>query len=155
MVDVLYNATIYRNQAGQVQGVFAAARDVTERNKMEQELARYRLHLEELVKQRTSELEKASADLARSTRTWSSSPTWPRMTPGAPEDGGGNVSIVKRRCRDGLDAARQMYFGLADAGAVRMQGLIHDLLAYSRAGSGAEHALQRTWKRRWTTPWTT
>ncbi len=28
--DVLYNATVYRNEAGQVQGVFAAARDVTE-----------------------------------------------------------------------------------------------------------------------------
>jgi len=28
--DVLYNATVYRNEAGDVQGVFAAARDVTE-----------------------------------------------------------------------------------------------------------------------------
>ena len=28
--DVLYNAAVYRNEAGQVQGVFAAARDVTE-----------------------------------------------------------------------------------------------------------------------------
>ena len=27
--DVLYNATVYRNEAGQVQGVFAAARDIT------------------------------------------------------------------------------------------------------------------------------
>jgi PAS domain S-box-containing protein len=29
-MDVLYNATVYRNEAGQVQGVFAAARDITE-----------------------------------------------------------------------------------------------------------------------------
>ena len=28
--DVLYNATVYKNEAGQVQGVFAAARDITE-----------------------------------------------------------------------------------------------------------------------------
>ena len=28
--DVLYNATLYRNDAGQIQGVFAAARDITE-----------------------------------------------------------------------------------------------------------------------------
>ena len=27
--DVLYNATVYRNEAGEVQGVFAAARDIT------------------------------------------------------------------------------------------------------------------------------
>ena len=35
--DVLYNATVYRNEAGEVQGVFAAARDVTARNKAEAE----------------------------------------------------------------------------------------------------------------------
>jgi PAS domain S-box-containing protein len=33
--DVIYNATLYKNEAGQVQGVFAAARDVTEHNIME------------------------------------------------------------------------------------------------------------------------
>jgi PAS domain S-box-containing protein len=33
--DVLYNATVYKNEAGQVQGVFAAARDVTEHNIIE------------------------------------------------------------------------------------------------------------------------
>jgi len=36
--DVLYNAVVYRNEAGQVQGVFAAARDVTERKRMEEKL---------------------------------------------------------------------------------------------------------------------
>ena len=30
IIDVLYNATLYRNEAGEVQGVFAAARDITE-----------------------------------------------------------------------------------------------------------------------------
>ncbi len=29
--DVLYNATVYKNEAGKIQGVFAAARDITER----------------------------------------------------------------------------------------------------------------------------
>ena len=36
--DVLYNATVYRNEAGEVQGVFAAARDVTEHKRMDKEL---------------------------------------------------------------------------------------------------------------------
>lgn len=35
--DVLYNATLYRNEAGEVQGVFAAARDMTERKAAELE----------------------------------------------------------------------------------------------------------------------
>jgi PAS domain S-box-containing protein len=33
--DVLYNATVYRNETGVVQGVFAAARDITERKAAE------------------------------------------------------------------------------------------------------------------------
>ncbi len=40
-IDVLYNATVYRNEAGEVQGVFAAARDITQRKKAEQALERY------------------------------------------------------------------------------------------------------------------
>ena len=36
--DVLYNATVYRNEAGEVEGVFAAARDITERKKVEEAL---------------------------------------------------------------------------------------------------------------------
>ncbi len=36
--NVLYNATIYRDSSGSVKGVFAAARDITERRKAETEL---------------------------------------------------------------------------------------------------------------------
>jgi signal transduction histidine kinase len=35
--DVLYNATIYTNEAGEMQGVFAAARDITELKKAEEQ----------------------------------------------------------------------------------------------------------------------
>jgi PAS domain S-box-containing protein len=35
-IDVLYNATVYRDEAGQVLGVFAAARDITEHKAVEQ-----------------------------------------------------------------------------------------------------------------------
>jgi PAS domain S-box-containing protein len=38
--DVLYNATLYRNEAGEVQGVFAAARDITEQKLADQERLR-------------------------------------------------------------------------------------------------------------------
>jgi len=33
--DVLYNATVYRNERGEVEGVFAAARDITQRKRAE------------------------------------------------------------------------------------------------------------------------
>ena len=38
ITDVLYNAAVYRNKAGEVQGVFAAARDITERKRAEEAL---------------------------------------------------------------------------------------------------------------------
>jgi signal transduction histidine kinase len=37
LTDVLYNAVVYKNQAGQIQGVFAAARDITERKVSEEQ----------------------------------------------------------------------------------------------------------------------
>jgi PAS domain S-box-containing protein len=40
VTDVLYNASLYRNEEGTVLGVFAAARDVTERKRVEEEVAK-------------------------------------------------------------------------------------------------------------------
>ncbi|MBF0156050.1 MAG: PAS domain S-box protein [Magnetococcales bacterium] len=37
-VEVLYNAALYQNEKGEIQGIFAAARDVTERKRVEAEL---------------------------------------------------------------------------------------------------------------------
>ncbi len=47
LMEVLYNATVYRDEKGAVQGVFAAARDITERKKAEEE----RLRLAKAVEQ--------------------------------------------------------------------------------------------------------
>ncbi|MGE5206609.1 MAG: PAS domain S-box protein [Chlamydiota bacterium] len=52
VTEVLYNATIFRNDAGEVAGVFAAARDITERKR-----------LEDSLRQRTLELENSVAEL--------------------------------------------------------------------------------------------
>ena len=47
--DVLYNATPYRNEAGEVQGVFAAARDITERRLTEDKLIEAKEQLEKFI----------------------------------------------------------------------------------------------------------
>ncbi len=49
-IDVLYNANLFKNAAGEILGVFATARDVTERKKMEEELRRSKKLLEKLNK---------------------------------------------------------------------------------------------------------
>jgi PAS domain S-box-containing protein len=51
ITEVLYNATIYRNEAGEIQGVFAAARDITERKQAEEALKKSETRLRALSSQ--------------------------------------------------------------------------------------------------------
>ena len=49
MIDVLYNAAVFRNEAGEIEGVFAAARDVTERKRAEEKLHQASLYARSLI----------------------------------------------------------------------------------------------------------
>ena len=66
ITPVLYNASVYRDENGEVIGVFAAARDITERKKAEEALKKAHDSLEEKVKERTAELEEAYKSLKES-----------------------------------------------------------------------------------------
>ena len=78
--DAMYNATVFRNDSGEIQGVFAAARDITKQKQAQdalmeaheevrslnealestnKELRRYSQQLEELIAERTSQLRDA------------------------------------------------------------------------------------------------
>ena len=72
VTDVLYNASVFRNEAGEVEGVFAAARDVTERNRIEaariqanEELRKLNQELESRVDARTQELKDSEQRVRR------------------------------------------------------------------------------------------
>ena len=58
-------ASMVRDNADQFQGIAVISRDITRRKKDEQELQRYKVHLEEVVAERTAELEKTYAQLQR------------------------------------------------------------------------------------------
>ncbi|MFZ2955952.1 MAG: CHASE domain-containing protein [Candidatus Ozemobacteraceae bacterium] len=49
--DVMYNATLYRDESGQVAGIFATARDITEHKRTEEEIARSLKEKEVLLKE--------------------------------------------------------------------------------------------------------
>lgn len=63
VTDVLYNASVYRDQDGLVKGVFAAARDVTDRNRAEEKIRKLNEQLENRVRERTAELERMNREL--------------------------------------------------------------------------------------------
>ncbi len=115
--DVMFNATLYRSEGGNVLGVFAAARDVTEIRKAQDE---QRTLISELARSNT-DLEQfayvASHDLQEPLRMISS-----------------YTQLLARRYKDKLDSDANEFIGFAVDGAVRLQALINSLLTYSRVG---------------------
>ena len=131
-MDVLYNATVYRNEAGEVQGVFAAARDITERKRAEEELEHYREHLEELVAQRTEELSRSNRDLEQFAYVASHDLQEPlRMI-------AGYMQLLGERYKGQLDEKADKFIDYAVDGAARMSVLIRDLLDFSRVNTRGE-----------------
>jgi PAS domain S-box-containing protein len=69
LTDVVYNASVYRDADGNALGVFAAARDITERKRAEEKLRRSEHSLAEA--QRMAHLGNWELDLANNTLEWS------------------------------------------------------------------------------------
>ncbi len=120
VTDVIYNASLFKDENGCIAGIFAAARDITERKRAQQELERYA----EELKRSNGELQEfafvASHDLQEPLR---------------------KITAFSERLRDRatgqLDEVGFDYLNRMHSAAIRMGALINSLLEYSRVATRA------------------
>ena len=135
LMDVLYNASLYKDAKGSVLGIFAAARDVTVQRQAEAELKRHRENLELLVKERTLELEASNRELARSNENLEQFAYVASHDLQEPLRIMSSYSqLLEKRYKHKLDQDADDFIEFIVEAAARMQKLIIDLVAYSRAG---------------------
>ncbi len=128
ITEVLYNASIYRDEAGDVLGVFAAARDVTERKHAEDQITELNRNLELRVVERTAQLEAANKEL----EAFSYSVSHDLRTPLRAIDGFSHILLEDYT--DKLDDEGKRLLKVVRDNTSRMGQLIDDILKFSRSG---------------------
>jgi PAS domain S-box-containing protein len=135
IMPVLYNASIYRDEAGTVIGVFAAARDITERKQAQEALQNLLAELESRVQERTKELSEANESLQAANKeldSFSYSVSHDLRAPLRAIDG--FSMMVLKGYADKLDDEGRRKLNVIRSNTQRMGQLIDDLLAFSRMG---------------------
>jgi PAS domain S-box-containing protein len=113
--DVSYNAATFYNRDRQLQGVFASARDVTDRKRVEEKLKIYSDKLERSNRELQDFAQVASHDLQEPLRKI--------LAFG---------DRLQSKANESLDTQSKDYLQRMCGAAVRMQTLITDLMAFSR-----------------------
>ncbi len=122
---------------GRLRSVVCQWVDITDLTNAKQALREHRDQLEELVAQRTAELQRSNEDLERFAYVASHDLSEPLRLISS------FLTLLDHQYGEGLDEMARKYIAVAADGATRMQRLITDLLAYSRvdAYSGAVEAV--------------
>ncbi len=112
---VMYNAVVYKDIDGKIAGVFAAARDITERRLAEETAKKMAMELERSNRELQQFAYIISHDLQEPLRMISS-----------------YLELIERRYKNKLDKDADDFINFAIDGALRLKNMIDDLLVYSR-----------------------
>ncbi len=128
LTPVLYNASVYRDEAGRVIGVFAAARDISERKRAEEEIRKLNEELDERVRRHAAELEATNKELEAFTYSVSHD----LRSPLRHIDGFSKL-LLEEYSADLPEGARRHLSRIRD-GTRRMGMMVDDLLNLTRLG---------------------
>lgn len=115
-------------EAGKITGAVVAFRDITDSKRAEEELRKYHEQLEELVRERTGQLEAANKDL----EGFAYSVSHDLRVPLRAIDGFSQQ--VLKHYADKLDDEGKRYLNVVRDNTKKMSQLIDDILAFSRMG---------------------
>jgi PAS domain S-box-containing protein len=133
ITEVLYNASVYKNERGDILGVFAAARDVTELRQAQHELHQSYAELERRVEERTADLKVRTEQLEAANKeleSFSYSISHDLRAPLRAIDGYARMLLKKHG--DSFDEESARRFNTIRTNAQMMGQLIDDLLSFSR-----------------------
>ena len=128
LMPVLYNASTYRNAQGEVLGIYAAARDISQVRLMEEQLRSLNTELEARVQHRTEELTEVNQEL----EAFAYSVSHDLRAPLRAVDGFSHKLL--KAYGEQLDAEGRRLLQVVRDNAQRMGQLIDDLLRFSRLG---------------------
>lgn len=116
ITEVLYNASVYRDEAGVVLGVFAAARDITEQRKVEKIIQDARVSAENLAQSKASFL----ANMSHEIRT--------------PMNG--IIGLSQLALNQEMSPVLRDYLGKISNSSQSLLGILNDILDFSKLESG-------------------
>jgi PAS domain S-box-containing protein len=134
-LNIAMNCAPVRDEVGRIVGGIAILQDITERVLKDRELTRYRDSLEELVAERTADLEAARAEAERLARVKSEFLANMSHEIRTPLNGVLGLAHIGYRESKGRDKAQETFARIVSSGQLLL-GIINDILDFSKIEAG-------------------